>query len=137
MNETEYYMNLPYRMEIVKSEEEEGYTVSFPELRGCLTSGLTINEAINNAEDAKRAWIKACLEDNIDIPLPDSMRNFSGQFQIRIPKELHRRLYLHSRDSGVSMNQYCTMLLSMNDSAIHEYRYGNNDRVGRLSGHQR
>ena len=100
MKDAEYYMDLPYRMEIVKADNEAGYTVSFPELRGCLTSGMTIQDAVRNAEDAKRSW-----------------------FQIRIPKELHRKLYMHSRDSGVSMNQYCTMLLSMNDNAIHEYRY--------------
>lgn len=123
MKDAEYYMDLPYRMEIVKADKEAGYTVSFPELRGCLTSGMTIQDAVRNAEDAKRSWFKACIEEGIEIPLPDSMKNFSGQFQIRIPKELHRKLYMHSRDSGVSMNQYCTMLLSMNDNAIHEYRY--------------
>ena len=119
----EYYMNLPYRMEIVKDPEEDGYVIIFPELKGCLTSGYTIQEAIANAEDAKRTWLTACIEDDIEIPLPDSMRNFSGQFQIRIPKELHRKLYEHAKESGVSMNQYCTMLLSMNDSSIHRYRH--------------
>ena len=33
MKDAEYYMDLPYRMEIVKADNEAGYTVSFPELK--------------------------------------------------------------------------------------------------------
>lgn len=39
--------------------------VSFPDLPGCLTMGDTIEEAIQNAEDAKRVWIEAAIEDFI------------------------------------------------------------------------
>lgn len=35
----EYYMGLPYRLEIVPDEAEGGYVASYPELRGCLTTG--------------------------------------------------------------------------------------------------
>lgn len=41
--------------------------VTFPELKGCITCGNSIEEAIANAEDAKREWITACLEDGIEI----------------------------------------------------------------------
>ena len=67
-------MDLPYRMEIVKADNEAGYTVSFPELRGCLTSGMTIQDAVRNAEDAKRTWLKACIDDGIEIPTPNSIK---------------------------------------------------------------
>lgn len=33
-----YYMDLPYRREIVKVPEEDGYVIIFPVLKGCLTS---------------------------------------------------------------------------------------------------
>ena len=48
----EDYMELPYRMEIIKDMNEGGYVVSFPDLPGCLTCGETIESAIANAEDA-------------------------------------------------------------------------------------
>ena len=54
MKDAEYYMDLPYRMEIVKADNEAGYTVSFPELRGCLTSGMTIQDAVRNARGRHR-----------------------------------------------------------------------------------
>ena len=47
------YMALPYRLEIVEDQEEGGYVVSYPDLPGCITCGDTIEDAMNNAKDAK------------------------------------------------------------------------------------
>ena len=99
--------------------DEGGYVVSFPELPGCITCGETVEFAVANAEDAKREWITAALEDGITIHEPDDLANYSGQFKLRIPKSLHRSLTEHSKREGISMNQYCVYLLSKND-AVHE-----------------
>lgn len=64
------YMELSYRMEIVKDKDESGYVLTFPELPGCMTCGETIEKAVENAEDAKRAWIEAALEGGIEIQEP-------------------------------------------------------------------
>ena len=56
------YMALPYRLEIVEDQEEGGYVVSYPDLPGCITCGDTIEDAMNNAKDAKKAWIEAAFE---------------------------------------------------------------------------
>lgn len=112
------YMELPYRMEIVPDKEEGGYTVMFPELPGCITCGETLESAVSNVEDAKKAWLIAALEEGQKIPEPESQNEYSGQFKLRIPKSLHRQLSEHSKLEGISMNQYCLYLLSRND-AIH------------------
>ena len=117
MRTVDEYMKLPYRMEIVPDTEEGGYAVSFPDLPGCLTMGDTIEEAIKNAEDAKRSWIEAAIEDGFSISEPDDLENYSGQFKLRIPKSLHKSLSEHSKAEGISMNQYCLYLLTKNDSA--------------------
>ncbi len=57
------YMAMNYRMEIVEDKEEGGFVVSYPELPGCITCGATLEAAIANAGDAKKAWIQAALED--------------------------------------------------------------------------
>lgn len=111
------YVKLPYKMEIVPDTEEGGYVVSFPDLPGCLTMGDTVEEAIQNAEDAKRIWIEAAIEDGIKINEPNDLENYSGQFKLRIPKSLHKSLSEHSKAEGISMNQYCLYLLTKNDSA--------------------
>ena len=112
MKTVEEYMKISYRMEVIRDTLEDGYVVTFPELKGCITCGNSIEEAIANAEDAKREWITACLEDGIEIPEPDELKEFSGQFKLRIPKSLHRTLAIHARQEGISMNQYCGHILS-------------------------
>lgn len=110
------YMKLSYRMEIVEDKDEGGFVISYPDLPGCITCGDTIESAVANAVDAKRAWIEAALESGIEIREPDSLDNYSGQFKLRIPRSLHRTLAEHSQREGVSMNQYCVFLLSQNDA---------------------
>ena len=120
MKNLEYYMSLPYRMEVVPDIEEGGYMASFPELPGCLTCADTMEELIVNAQDAKKAWLEASLADGDIIPEPitgEDAREYSGQFKIRMPKSLHRSLSLRAKAEGISMNQYCIYLLSKGDSA--------------------
>ena len=114
MRTVEYYMNLPYRMELVEDTEDGGYVVSFPDLPGCLTCGDTIESAVKNAHDAKKAWLEAAIEDGIAIKEPSEQLSYSGQFKLRLPKSLHKSLAEHAREEGISMNQYCIYLLSKN-----------------------
>ena len=118
MRTVEEYMALPYRIEIVPDVSEGGYIVSYPELRGCLTAGETIEQALANGEDAKREWLAAAVADGYPIPDPSSDESYSGQFKLRIPKSLHRQLAMQSKREGISMNQYCLYLLSQNH-ALH------------------
>ncbi|WP_303059936.1 type II toxin-antitoxin system HicB family antitoxin [Veillonella magna] len=114
------YMAMPYRMEIVEDRDEGGFVISYPDLPGCITCGETIELAVANAVDAKKAWFEAALEDGIEIREPDSLEKYSGQFKLRIPRSLHRRLAEHSQKEGISMNQYCVYLLSRNDVIFSE-----------------
>ncbi len=110
------YMAMSYRMEVVEDKEEGGYVVAYPDLPGCITSGNTIEVAVANAEDAKKAWLEAAIEAGVEIYEPNSLENYSGQFKLRMPKSLHRSLAEHSSMEGISMNQYCVYLLSKNDA---------------------
>lgn len=64
----EDYLSLPYKMEIREDPYEGGYVVSFPDLPGCITCADTLEEALEMAEDAKRAWMTSALEDGVEIP---------------------------------------------------------------------
>ena len=115
MKTLEYYLSLPYKLEIVPNTDEAGYVASYPELRGCITCGDTIEAVVANAADAKREWLASALEDGFAIPEP-SDADYSGQFKLRIPKSLHKSLAEHSKAEGISMNQYCLYLLAKNDA---------------------
>ena len=110
------YMKLPYKMEVLPDVDEGGYIISFPDLPGCISCGETVEEAIVNAVDAKKAWLEAAIEEGKVINEPDRLEDYSGQFKLRIPKSLHKQLAEHSNKEGVSMNQYCVYLLSYNDA---------------------
>ena len=77
---------------------------------------IYISDNITMVKNAKRTWIKAALEEGIEINEPDSLEDYSGQFKLRIPRSLHKSLAEHSRKEGISMNQYCVYLLSKNDA---------------------
>lgn len=83
MKTAEEYFSLQYRMEIIPDPSEGGFAVSFPELPGCITCGETLEAALANAEDAKREWMEAALEEGYPIPLPGDADKYSGQFKLR------------------------------------------------------
>ena len=116
MKTVDYYMDLPYRLEMVPDPDEGGFVVCYPDLPGCISAGETTERALKNAYDAKRAWIEAAIEEGLKIPEPNSLDDYSGQFKLRIPKSLHRSLAEHARAEGTSMNQYCLYLLTKNDA---------------------
>lgn len=49
-----------------------GYTVTFPDLPGCITEGSDITEAMQMAKDALEGYLYGLEEDGENIPLPSS-----------------------------------------------------------------
>ncbi|MBR2216150.1 MAG: type II toxin-antitoxin system HicB family antitoxin [Selenomonadaceae bacterium] len=99
-----YYMALPYQ-EVIVSAKEGGYVGYIPELKGCITQAETRQGILDMLEDAKKCWLEAALEDGLDIPEPHDDTEYSGKFNLRIPKSLHRTLAWTARKEGVSLNQ--------------------------------
>ena len=58
-------------------ESEDGvYGVVFPDLPGCVAVGLTMDEALRNAEEAVRDWIE-CTEEAGDACPPPARQRLS------------------------------------------------------------
>ena len=85
------YLAMSYRMEIVEDRNEGGFVVSFPELTGCIACGDTIESAVANAENAKKAWFEAAFESGVVIHDPDSLEEYSGQFKLRTCRTFKKR----------------------------------------------
>ncbi len=132
MKNLEYYMSLPYRLEIVPDNTEGGFGARYPELPGCITCADTIEAVIENAIEAKKAWLTAAIEEGIDINevKTDDISDYSGQFKLRIPKSLHRSLSIHAKEEGISMNQYCLYLLAMNDAIYYGQKIPGQKLIG-------
>lgn len=83
----------------------------------CLGAALR-EAAISGIDTATESWLINALDKWIDIPEPDHLDDYSGQFKLRLPKSLYRQLAINSKKEGISMNQYCLYLLVLND-ALH------------------
>jgi antitoxin HicB len=112
----EYYLALDYPVNLL-ADPNGGYVAVFPDLPGCLTQGETLAEVAAMAEEARRLWIEVEHDRGHSIPLPSyPEEEYSGQFRVRLPKSLHRRLAESAAVEGVSLNQYVVMLLTRGES---------------------
>jgi antitoxin HicB len=104
----------PFTVRPLSAQEGGGYLVAFPDLPGCMSDGDTIEEAISNAQDAKRDWIAAMKEAGRPIPPAsvDADESYSGKWQLRAPRSLHRRLAERAKREGVSLNALAITLLA-------------------------
>jgi antitoxin HicB len=98
----------------LSEDEGGGWLVEYPDLQGCMSDGETIEEAIVNADDAKRRWIAAVKEAGRPPPPPsgEPAEGDSGKWQLRAPKSLHRRLAERAKREGVSLNTLAVTLLA-------------------------
>lgn len=71
MNKTlDYYLSLPYTIEIIPDQEDGGWVVKIKELLGCITQADEWDEILPMIEDAKKLWLESALEDGVLIPEP-------------------------------------------------------------------
>jgi antitoxin HicB len=110
-SEIEEIMKRPYLRELTPEEDGTWFAhiVEFP---GCMTVGDTQAEALEMLEDAARGWLETHLEDGDPIPEPIDTRDFSGKFNVRVTKSLHRDLVKRAETEGVSLNQYVSTALA-------------------------
>jgi len=106
-----YYLGLPYRI-VLYPAEEGGYAIEIPELPGCISQGQTLEEAYKMIQDAKKGWLDIALQDGKAIPEPTGKEDYSGKFNIRMPKSLHRTLVVKAKEENVSLNQYINYQLA-------------------------
>lgn len=64
-----------YVFPAVLSFDDNGISVEFPDLPGCLTCGDTTEDAINNAKEALGLHIYGLEEDNEFIPKPTNIKD--------------------------------------------------------------
>jgi len=100
----------PFEVRPLSKDEGGGYSISFPDLPGCLSDGATPEEAIANGRDALRAWLSVAQEFGDQLPRPYSV--VSGRFVQRLPRSLHAQLIARAKEEGVSLNTLVVSLVS-------------------------
>src|SRR5262245_20365410 len=105
-------MKYKYKIDLVWDPEDKIYIAQVPELDGCVSHGKTEFEALRNVEKAVEGWIKTAKEFKIKIPEPIPQRKFSGSFNVRVPKDVHRHLALKAAEEKVSLNHLISQILA-------------------------
>lgn len=71
-----------YRFTAIFSYDEDGISVAFPDLPGCLTCGRTEDEVIDMAKEALALHLCGMEADGEAIPSPSPITSFSLPFEI-------------------------------------------------------
>lgn len=66
----EYYLSLPYTIEIIPDTEDGGYVARIKELRGCITQADSWEELDMMIREAQEGWLEVALEYGHPIPEP-------------------------------------------------------------------
>lgn len=68
----------------VTKQKDKSYLVEFPDLKGCLTEGHDLREALFNAQDALNGWLAASCDRELNIPEPKFKKTGRNYYLIPI-----------------------------------------------------
>jgi antitoxin HicB len=130
----EELLALAYPFEAL-ADPDGGYVVRFPDLPGCITQVETLDELASAADEARTLWIETEYELGRDIPLPSQPDEYSGKFNVRLTRTLHRSLAEAAKKNGVSLNHYVSDLLARGDAQarIEQQIQGLSEEMEKLS----
>jgi len=97
-----------YPFVIEWSEEDNEYIATCPAFPGLSAFGKTEEEALREGKIALAGFIETCEANNMTLPEPVVKSAFSGKFQLRLPKSLHRVAVQMAELEEVSLNVYIT-----------------------------
>lgn len=113
--EVKDYMALPYTKLVQELNDESGHYFygRVLELDGCQSTGNTLEELYENLNEAMEGYIEVKLENSLPVPVPEKASDYSGKFNVRLPKSLHQRLVIEADKEGVSLNQLVLYKLAL------------------------
>jgi len=98
-----------YSINLVWSDEDNGYVATIPEFPHLSAFGETPEIALLEAKTAAELMLEVLKEEKEEPPEPKKLIEYSGQTRLRLPKSLHRGLAIEAEREGVSLN---TLLVS-------------------------
>ena len=112
----EYFLALQYPFRVSTELDVPGYFILFPDLPGCMSQVDHMTEIGIAADEVRQLWIESEYERGNEIPLPTYYEEYSGKFNVRLPRTLHHALADAAAGDGASLNQYVATLLARGDA---------------------
>lgn len=95
------------------------YVAHFVELPNVSAAGGTAEDAIAELKIAWEGMKNSYRKHGDPIPIAPTRKKYSGQFNVRIDKRLHRALAIEASRAGISLNALVAQRLSQ--ATIHQY----------------
>ena len=108
----QYYKSLHYKAEVQYDGEDKCYFASFPELGDISADGSTAVEAVEKVYRLKDEVLEADFKRGVAIPEPRPKVEYSGKFQLRLPKSLHEGIAYEANREGTSINRLMVQIVS-------------------------
>src|SRR5690348_2178365 len=85
-------------------DEDGDWLVHFAELPSISAFGPTPEDALRELATAWRLVKESYAAEGKPAPVPPSRRQYSGQFNVRIDKRVHRKLAIEAERNGLTLN---------------------------------
>jgi predicted HicB family RNase H-like nuclease len=85
-------------------DDENEWTAHFIELPNVSACGDTAEEALYELKIAWEVIKESYIQHGEDIPIAPSQKQYSGQFNVRLDKRLHKYLAQEAAIAGISLN---------------------------------
>jgi len=108
--------SIKYSIQIQWSDEDDCFIATSEELPHVSAFGDTYDEAVKEFQEAMSVHLEVLGEENQPEPL--TLESYSGQFRVRLPRSLHRRLVMMARRESVSLNTLVIKLLSESTTIV-------------------
>ena len=93
-----------FSLNLIYDDNDKDWIVHFAELPNVSAFGNTPEQAI---EELKIAWEgikKSYIQKGEPVPIAPSKKSYSGQFNVRIDKRIHKALAIEACQTGISLN---------------------------------
>ena len=94
-------------------DEEGDWLAHLEELPNVSAFGNTPGEALKELKEAWEAMKESYASRNEPIPMAPSQKEYSGHFNVRIDKRVHRALAIEAARAGISLNALVAQKLSL------------------------
>jgi antitoxin HicB len=93
--------------------EGGGWLITWPDLPGCMSDGVTPETAIHNGREAFVAWMSVRQKElKQSAPKPSIRHGKPARFVLRTPKSMHAKLVERAQNEGVSLNTLVTAMIA-------------------------
>lgn len=101
----------------VYQDDEGDYLAHFVELPNVSAFSATPEDALNELAEAWAGMCESYEKRGESVPIAPARREYSGSFNVRIDRRVHRALAIEAAQAGVSLNALVAQLLAKRETS--------------------